>query len=235
MTSTDRKRPERTWRVIGAMVAVITLLITARWLPLESWWDGLTQWIESLGFWAPLLFVAVYCLAALLMVPGTLITFGAPVLFGYGWGLIWVIIGSNAGANLAFLLGRYVARDWVRARIEGHARFRAVDQAVRQEGWKIVGLLRLSPLFPYNLLNYAFGLTSVRWWQYALATLLGMLPVNVMYVYIGYASVSVAQSRSLGTAQTVSTIIGLLATIAATWVVTRMATGALRGRGEFDS
>ena len=129
-------------------------------------------------------------------------------MFGFGCGLLWVTIGANIGANLAFFVGRYFARDAISKQIEGNQRFEAIDRAVESEGWKIVGLTRLSPAFPFNLLNYAFGLTNIRWLEYFLATLIGMLPGTIMYVYIGSLGKLAAESDKTSTAQFVLTIVG---------------------------
>jgi len=131
------------------------------------------------------LFCFVYIAACVFFIPGALLTLGAGAIFGVIKGSILVSIASTLGAGLAFLVGRYFARDWVSKKIEGNEKFAAIDGAVANEGWKIVGLTRLSPVFPFNLLNYAFGLTSVAFKDYFLASWIGMMPGTVMYVYVG--------------------------------------------------
>src|SRR5947209_10188984 len=144
---------------------------------------------ESLGWfggsaWGPVVFAAVYVLACLVL-PGSLMTLAAGSLFGVVVGTAVVSLASVTGACLAFWLGRTLARGLVEKRLAGNRRFRALDQAVAAGGFKIVLLTRLSPLFPFTLLNYAFGLTKIRFRDYALASWLGMLPGTVMYVYLG--------------------------------------------------
>src|SRR5260370_10350132 len=144
---------------------------------------------ESLGrfrgsAWGPVAFAAVYALACLVL-PGSLITLAAGSLFGVVVGTAGVPLSSVTGACLAFWLGRTLARGLVEKRLAGNRRFRALDQAVAAGGFKIVLLTRLSPLFPFTLLNYAFGLTNVRFRDYVLASWIGMLPGTVMYVYLG--------------------------------------------------
>src|SRR4029077_17014701 len=144
---------------------------------------------ESLGrfrgsAWGPVVFAAVYALACLVL-PGSLITLAAGSLFGVIVGTAVVSLASVTGACLAFWLGRTLARGLVERRLAGNPRFRALDQAVAAGGFKIVLLTRLSPLFPFTLLNYAFGLTKVRFRDYVLASWIGMLPGTVMYVYLG--------------------------------------------------
>ncbi|MEA2649986.1 MAG: hypothetical protein QOG61_2421, partial [Candidatus Binataceae bacterium] len=133
----------------------------------------LLQWISALGAVAPIVFIAAYIAACVLFIPGSIMTIGAGVLFGVIRGSIYVSIGATLGATAAFLVGRYFARDWVAAKLAGNATFSAIDAAVGREGWKIVGLTRLSPVFPFNLLNYAYGLTSVSLRDYLLASWIG--------------------------------------------------------------
>src|ERR1700676_1497112 len=143
------------------------------------------EWISSLGAVAPIVFIAAYVAACVMFIPGSIMTIGAGVLFAVFRGSIYLSIGATAGATAAFLIGRYFARDWVAAKLAGNATFSAIDAAVGRDGWKIVGLTRLSPVFPFNLLNYAYGLTSVSLRDYLLASWIGMLPGAVMYTYIG--------------------------------------------------
>jgi uncharacterized membrane protein YdjX (TVP38/TMEM64 family) len=125
-------------------------------------------WINSLGALGPIAFIVVYNLATLLFIPGSILTLKGGCLFGLFWGSIYVLIAAIIGATLAFLIGRYLSRDWVSQQIEKHPKFKALDLAVATEGWKIVLLTRLSPLFPFNLLNYAFGVTQVSLRDYIL-------------------------------------------------------------------
>jgi uncharacterized membrane protein YdjX (TVP38/TMEM64 family) len=176
-------------------------------------------------------FVLLYVLATVLFLPGFILTLGAGVMFGVLKGSAIVSVAATLGATAAFLVGRHLARDWVASRIAGRPRFQAVDQAVAREGWKIVGLVRLSPLFPFNLLNYAFGLTSVSLRDYFWASWVGMLPGTVMYVYIGSLAGDLAligaEERSRSAAEWALYLVGLAATIAVTFYVTRLARAAL--------
>src|SRR5205823_5650362 len=194
--------------------------------------------VAGLGAVGLLLFVLLYVAAAVLFLPGSVLTLGAGAVFGLarGVGLVW--IGATLGATAAFLVGRYLARDWVARRIDGNPRFRAIDEAVAREGWKIVLLTRLSPVFPFNLLNYAFGLTRVSLRDYVLASAAGMLPGTAMYVYLGSLAGDLASAGS-GRAQRSPAEwalygIGLVATIAVTVFVTRVARRALARRASLD-
>ena len=189
------------------------------------------EWVQGIGPWGAVLFAAAYVPAAVLLVPGSLLTLGAGFVFGVAKGAVVVSVGSTAGAAAAFIVGRSIARDWVARRLAGRPAMAAIARAVETEGFKIVLLTRLSPVLPYNLLNYAFGLTAVRFRTYILASWIGMMPITIMYVYIGSAASSVAallsgdQPKSAG--QQVLFGFGLAATVAVTLVVTRTARRAL--------
>ena len=189
------------------------------------------QWVESLGIWGGVAFMGIYILATIAFLPASLITLAAGVVFGVVWGSIYVFVGATLGAIAAFLVGRYLIRGWVSKKIAGNSKFVAIDQAVAEEGFKIVLLTRLSPVFPFNLLNYAFGVTGVALKDYALGSI-GMIPGTIMYVYIGSL---VGDITKIGTAsqptdsiiQWIINITGLIATIAVTVFITRLATKAL--------
>ena len=189
------------------------------------------QWVESLGVAGGIAFILIYIVAAVAFLPGSILTLGAGVVFGVFLGAVYVFVGATLGAIAAFLVGRYLARDWISKKIEGNQKFAAIDQAVAREGFKIVLLTRLSPVFPFNLLNYAFGVTGVALKDYALGSI-GMIPGTIMYVYIGSLAGDIAR---IGTenqptnpaVQWAIRIIGLLATVAVTVYVTRVARKAL--------
>ena len=185
--------------------------------------------LESLGPWGPVIFVLLYIVAAVLFVPGSALTLGAGALFGVGLGSVLVSVGAALGATAAFLVGRYLARDWVAKKIEGNAAFAALDRAVATEGWKIVGLTRLSPAFPFTLLNYAFGLTQVSLRDYVFASWIGMMPGTVMYVYLGSLA-RAAGERHRTPAEWALYGVGLVATLVVTLFVTRLARAALAQR-----
>jgi uncharacterized membrane protein YdjX (TVP38/TMEM64 family) len=189
-------------------------------------------WIESLGVVGGIAFMAIYIAATVAFLPGSILTLGAGVVFGVWLGTIYVLIGATIGAIAAFLVGRYLARGWISQKIAGNQKFAAIDRAVAQAGFKIVLLTRLSPIFPFNLLNYALGVTGVSLRDYAIASI-GMLPGTMMYVYIGSLAGDLAR---IGTASQPTTnpllqwglrIMGLIATVAVTVYVTRIARQAL--------
>ena len=147
--------------------------------------------VQSWGVTGAIAFIALYALATVLFVPGLLLTLGAGFLYGLWQGSLYVMLGASLGAILAFLTGRYFVRDWVTQKLQAYPKFKAIDAAVEREGLKIVLLTRLSPLFPFNLLNYAFGITHVSLRDYAIGCL-GMLPATVLYVYLGSLASSLA-------------------------------------------
>jgi len=189
------------------------------------------QWIESLGIGGGIAFIVLYIVATVAFLPGSILTLGAGIVFGVVLGAVYVFIGATLGAIAAFLVGRYLARGWVTQKISGNPQFEAIDQAVAREGFKIVLLTRLSPVFPFNLLNYAFGITGVALRDYALGSI-GMIPGTVMYVYIGslagdLARIGTGNQPTNPTLQWGIRIIGFIATVAVTVYVTRMARKAL--------
>ena len=188
-------------------------------------------WIKDLGSVGAFAYIALYIITTVAFLPGSIVTLGGGAIFGVVLGSIYVFIGASLGAIAAFLIGRYLARDWVYKQIAGNEKFRKIDEAVSKEGFKIVFLTRLSPVFPFNLLNYALGVTGVSLRDYLLG-FLGMIPGTVMYVYLGSLA---GQCALIGTkAQPTNSvvewtmrIIGFIATVAVTVVVTRIARKAL--------
>lgn len=188
-------------------------------------------WIEGLGWKGAIAFMLVYIIATVAFLPGSVLTLSGGAIFGLFGGTLYVFIGATIGATLAFLVGRYLARDWISKKIDGNEKFAAIDRAIGKEGLKIVLLTRLSPIFPFNLLNYGLGITGVSLKDYVLGSI-GMLPGTIMYVYFG----------SLGNINTICNgggasgnaiaewairIVGLIATVAVTVYVTKIARKAL--------
>jgi uncharacterized membrane protein YdjX (TVP38/TMEM64 family) len=189
-------------------------------------------WVEGLGVLGPLVFVAGYAVAVVAFAPGSVLTLAAGAIFGLAKGTLYVFIAATLGASAAFLVARHLARGAVERRLAGNARFAAIDRAVGEQGRKIVFLLRLSPVFPFNLLNYALGLTRVRFADYFVACA-GMLPGTLLYVYYGKLAGDVAAfaggaAVARGTGYWTVWLLGLAATVVVTTVVTRAARAALR-------
>ncbi len=223
----------RQFKLIGGLLALAALLVIAKTLDVQEYLLNLVTWIRGAGWYGIVIFVLAYVAATVSFLPGSILTLGAGFAYGVGIGTAAVVVAANLGAFLAFVLGRTVARDWVAAKVEGNARFAAIDGAVGREGLKIVLLTRLSPIFPFNLLNYAFGVTKVSARDYVLGSLVGMLPGTVMYVYLGSLITNVSElaaGRTSGSAaQQIFYFAGLVATVAVTIYVTRIARKALAG------
>lgn len=210
---------------------LLAVLLAIKLLPLQEWMIDLLAWIQSLGPAAPVILVLVYVVACVLLVPGTIITLGAGFLFGLGQGYIVVAVGSVVGSTAAFLIGRTLARDWMSEKVKDKPRFKAIDEAVGRRGLYIVFLTRLSPLFPFTLLNYFYGITAVSLRDYVLASWVGMIPGTLMYVYLGTVVKNLAELAAGGAPQSAGTTyflwFGLAATVAVAIMVARVAKRAL--------
>jgi uncharacterized membrane protein YdjX (TVP38/TMEM64 family) len=195
------------------------------------------QAVEGLGPWGPAAFVVGYVVAAVAFVPGSLLTLAAGAIFGLVRGTLYVLAGATLGAGAAFLVSRYVARSYVERKLAGNPRFAALDRAIGADGRRIVFLLRLSPVFPFNVLNYALGLTRVRFADFLVASA-GMLPGTVLYVYYGKLAGDLAalagDAPPRGASYWVVLGVGLAATVIVTTIVTRAARRSLRGVTEAE-
>ncbi|MBD2664768.1 DedA [Richelia sinica FACHB-800] len=212
---------------------VIALIVSRNWQVLEHANQSIL-WIQSLGKFAPIVFIFCYNIATILFIPGSIMTLKGGFLFGLFWGSIYVFIAAVLGAICAFLIGRYLSRDWVNKQLEKHPRFQAIDAAVAQAGWKIVLLTRLSPVFPFNLLNYAFGVTQVSLKDYVLGSF-GIIPGTLLYVYMGSLVNNISMLDLANESQYSETkifqlfikIIGFLATLVVTIYITKIAQKAI--------
>jgi uncharacterized membrane protein YdjX (TVP38/TMEM64 family) len=216
------------WKWIGLAIAITALLIAVRVLPVTDWLTGFNYWVAHLGVWGVLLFILVYIVATVLFFPASILTVGAGFIFGVLLGTIVVSIAATVGAALAFLIARYLARNQIEHKIADNPRFEQIDRAIGERGAKLVFLLRLSPLIPFNLSNYFYGLTSVKFWSYVLASWIGMLPGTLLYVYLGAAGkagLSGAAGETSGRSPWEYGLfgVGLIATVIVTVWVTRIA------------
>ena len=194
-TLADDARPDakpsssRLPKLIGGLVLLVVLVLVAR--EVGGYVPRFAEWVDGLGVWGPLVFIAGYAIATVGFVPGSLLTLAAGAIFGIAAGTVYAFTGASLGAIGAFLVGRYFARDAIESKVAENPRFAAIDRAVEKQGLRIVTLLRLSPAFPFILLNYALGLTRVRLRDYAIGCL-GMIPGTLLYVYYGRVIGSVA-------------------------------------------
>lgn len=223
--------------LVALFIAAVTILAIPAWRAAFN--ARLALFLESvraLGAWGPVAVGAAYIPICVLFLPGSPLTLFGGFAFGNTfWGLVIVTAcvsaGSTTGAAAAFLIGRTVARQWIERKLAGNSRFRAIDEAVGRQGFKIVLLARLSPIFPFNLLNYAFGLTRVTFGDYVVASWIGMLPGTILYVYLGSTVGSLADiiagNVQRSPAQQIFFYLGLAATIVVTVFITRLARRAL--------
>lgn len=223
--STSNNRPP--WLGLTVIAVILLLLLFTDW---RSALQSVLQQVESLGLWAPVVFVLLYVLACVFFIPGSILTLGAGALFGVVKGSLIVSLAATLGATAAFLVGRHFARSWVEGKLAAFPKFAAIDQAVSRNGWQTVLLTRLSPAFPFTLLNYAYGVTHVSLKEYVLASWLGMLPGTVVFVYLGSLAKAGTQTETKTPAQWALLIIGLIATLAVTWLITRRAKQVLNTR-----
>jgi uncharacterized membrane protein YdjX (TVP38/TMEM64 family) len=208
------------------LLVLIAIGVAFLFIP-HKWIENLRGYFEQAGWWGGLIFVVVYVITTVLLIPASAMTLLAGGVYGFLVGLLITIVASNLGALCSFLLGRSLLRarveEWARER----QRFASVREAIGQNGFKIVLLLRLSPIFPFTILNYLLGVTSISLPRYVVANVIGMLPGTIVFVYIGVISGNLAMGQQPQTLKLASQIVGLLATIAVTFYITRLAKRAL--------
>lgn len=218
----------------GGVLLAGAVLVSLRFLPVRTELPAFLAWIRSLGLAGGVLFGLVYALGTILFFPGSLLTLASGFLFGPLWGTLIASPASVLGATGAFLLGRTAAKGWIESRVASSPKFAALQEAVGREGLKIIMLVRLSPVFPFSLVNYAFGLTSVRLRDFVLGSWAAMLPGTFLYVYLGSLVTDAATLASGAEPATEGSFVrqvllwvGLVATLAVVVVVTRTARKAL--------
>jgi uncharacterized membrane protein YdjX (TVP38/TMEM64 family) len=212
---------------------VLSIVLIFRHLPVGPAVQAMAAWIEELGYLGPLAFGLIYVAAVVALMPGSALTMAAGALFGLIGGTTIASVASTTGAALAFLIGRYLARERISANLQNYLKFHAMDIAIAKNGWKIVAMLRLSPALPFNLQNYLYGLTDIRFWPYVLTSWLAMMPATFMYVYLGDLGRESLQAvggaeRARSPAEWIFLIVGFIATVALTMYLTRLARTTLR-------
>ena len=212
------RRSSRIVRGVAIAAGIAALLIVGR--SAGGYIPAFAAWVNGLGFWGPLVFILTYAVAVVALFPAVLFTLAGGAIFGLVRGTIYVFIGAVLGSNGAFLVSRYFARRAIEKRLAGNPRFAAIDRAIGAQGLKIVFLLRLSPAFPFVLLNYALAA-------------FGMIPGTLLYVYYGklagdFAALGAGHGAERGAGYYAVLVTGLVATVLATTLVTRIARRALR-------
>jgi len=220
-------------KVVGVVFVLAALVVGARLLPLADWTVRLAEIIRASGAWGVALFMVVYVVSTVAMVPGSILTMLAGFVYGPIYGLPVAVPAAMLGATSSFLLGRTVLRDWVRRKVAESPRTKAIDQAIGREGFTVVLLLRLSPLVPFNALNYALSLSAISTGRFVLATLIGGIPGGWLYVYLGSLVTTAAELSTASAPQTPLRtffyVAGLVATLVAAVVSGRIAKRALAG------
>ena len=215
----NNKRFIRVLLILGLLAAIMLAILYRDRFDAVA----LEAWINDAGVLAPILFILIYALVTVLFLPGSVITLAGGALFGPVLGTIYNLTGATLGAVLAFLISRYLASDWIADKAGG--RVKQLINGVEGEGWRFVAFTRLVPLFPFNLLNYALGLTRIRLWHYLIATYVFMLPGTIAYTYLGYAGRE-AIGGGEGLIQKILIALALLAAVA---FLPRIIAGIRRG------
>src|SRR5438094_9352931 len=221
-------------RIAGLIAIIIALFLAMKFLPVQQWLRSFNDWVGQMGTVGILIFIVVYAVATVLLAPGAILTIGAGFAFGLWKGFLAVSAGATLGASLAFLVARFIARDKIETIAQRNEKFRKLDSAIGQEGARLIFLLRLSPVIPFNLSNYFYGLTAVKFWPYVLASWIGMMPGTFLYVYIGTAGKAAVATAGGGATlkhgwqYRTFLCIGLAATIIVTIWVTKIARDAVK-------
>jgi uncharacterized membrane protein YdjX (TVP38/TMEM64 family) len=227
---------DRTRNIFIGVAAISALFVAWFLFPLKEWIESFSDWVEGLGFWGGVIYAAFYAIATVLLVPGAPLTVAAGLVFGLAAGFPVVLVGATIGAALAFLAARYLVRQKVREMVDERPRLKAVDRAVTEEGWKIVAMVRLTPIIPFNVQNYFFGLTEINFWHYVAATAVGIVPGVLLYLYLGaIGGATLGGGEEFGPLQWSFFGAGLVITIVAVWLVTRKAKAKLKEAGVADT
>ena len=219
--------------IAGAVLIAIvgTVVWAIRFSNPQELMRSILLWISQLGPWAPVLFIVSYIVACLVFFPSVILTLGAGVLFGVVKGTLLVAIASTIGGCCAFTIARFMAREWVTRKFGSYEHFKAIDEAVAEKGWKIIVLMRLSPVFPFLALNYLFGLTKIPLPHFAVATFFGLIHLSSMFVYLGKLAGDLANIGPVKSNWTTFHYViggfGLLTTIIVTTYITNIARKAL--------
>lgn len=184
-TGPDERR-SRAWKLVIGLAVVAAGVASARHFGVFDLFtldniERLDAWFDGFGWWAPIAFVVLWVASAVFFLPGLILTIAGGLIFGAVWGTVWTTVGANLGAIAAFLIGRYLARGMVENMMEKHGGLKKIDDGVRRQGWRMLVITRLVPVFPFNLQNYAYGLTDIPLKTYVLVTLPCMLPATIAF------------------------------------------------------
>jgi uncharacterized membrane protein YdjX (TVP38/TMEM64 family) len=229
--SSENKKTRGGWKPIVLLAGIVMIFALAKGLGLGERLGELRQWIDSLGKWGPVVFIFLYVVAVVAALPGSALTVAAGALFGSVTGVVLVSIAATLGASLAFLIARYFARDPAARWLSQKEKFRRLDQLTEEHGAVIVALTRLVPIFPFNLLNYGFGLTRVPFWTYLFWSWLCMLPGTILYV-VGADVFTSGISQGKVPWVLIGALVGVGTILA---ILVRYARGKLRARNKAEA
>ncbi len=195
-TGGEEKKKGTVIKRVFFLLAILTAILAVRFTGAAHYLqqETLRQWIQGYGALAPVVYMLIYTVAPALFLPALPITIVGGVLFGPFWGVVYTITSATSGACVAFIISRYIAREWIEEKLKS-PKWHQLDEGVQRHGWKVVAFTRLIPLFPFNLLNYAFGLTKIRFIHYAITTFICMLPACIAYVVFSSSLLDVIKGR----------------------------------------
>ncbi len=225
-------------KIFSILLIIAAFLLILRALPVDALLEGMQVWVKGLGPWGPAVFAAIYAVWTVLFLPGAALTLAGGAIFGLVDGLLAVWVGASVGLALSFLIARYLARQKVSALASANPKFGAIDRAIGQGGWKIVAMLRLSPVMPFNVQNYLYGVTALGFVPAVLTSAVFILPGTFLYVYLGHVAAQAAEAASGGQGRSAAEwgllAVGLLATVLVTVYVTKLASKVLKEQTAID-
>jgi len=224
-TNSARRSPWK--KIILGLLILGLILLGYRMLPIEEWISTFQNWVQGYGVLGWFIFIVVYAVTSFALVPGSFLTLAAGVIWGLG-GFPIVIAGATLGSAISFLAARYLFLGKVQAKVAEYPRFNAVNQAIGEEGWKVVALLRLSPALPFSLQNWFLGITPVSFWASQIATFFGIMPGTLLYVWIGSLGGQAAGGDDMSFAKWIIGGVGIAATLLVTVLVTKKASAKLK-------
>ncbi len=221
----------RNWRRACVIAWILIGVIALIFFPIRLWLDQLSQYILSLGWVAPFAYIGTYILFCIFLIPSIALSMGVGPVFGFTKGLLLTVVASNIGGTIAFVLGRTIFRKRVERWASDKPRFNAIDAGVERNGFVVVMLMRLSPIFPFTIVNYLLSVTRVPYWKFALGTFCGMFPLSAAFLYISCEAKNVineAAQKEIDTQRLVLRIVGIVMAIAAMSVISRIALKAIK-------
>src|SRR5882757_2648976 len=173
------------WQVGALVIAILFAILLSRFLPIVSFIERSQQRVMSWGAWGAVCYPLLFAACNILLLPGGILSIGGGFFFGLWWGFLIVLIGNVTGAAISFFIGRTIGRRWLERRLEKSRRLHALEPAVEREGWKLILLSQLHPLFPSSLMNYLYGLTKIRFRTCMIWIAIGQAPGLFLYAYLG--------------------------------------------------